>query len=91
MWDWRNQLGASASDYPAFDQVMSSPMVADLNNDKAPEIVFVTWNKNTSELEDMAQYFPINGALFPAACLWMEAITCILSMEAMAFSIRQVP
>lgn len=66
MWDWRNQLGASASDYPAFDQVMSSPMVADLNNDKAPEIVFVTWNKNTSELEDMAQYFPINGALFPA-------------------------
>lgn len=43
-WDWYAQLDKSiAENYPDYNQVMSSPMVADLNGDKKPEVVFVTF------------------------------------------------
>lgn len=57
LWDWKTQLGTAISDYPPFDQVMSSPMVADLDGDKIPEVVFVTWNKDVTSLDNMTAIY----------------------------------
>lgn len=49
-WDWKSQLSASAAPtYPSFDQVMASPMVADLDGDQIPEVLFVAFTKTISE------------------------------------------
>lgn len=50
MWDWKSQLPLAASPrYETFDQVMSSPMVADLNRDGFPEVIFVTWSPRNED------------------------------------------
>jgi len=44
LWYW----GETAPDpFPNYDQVMSSPMVADINNDGLPEVVFNSYLKST--------------------------------------------
>lgn len=49
-WNWIELLDKSRSmNFPHYDQVMSSPMVADLDGDKIPEVVFTTWNKDHAE------------------------------------------
>ena len=49
-WNWIELLDKTRSmNFPHYDQVMSSPMVADLDGDKAPEVVFTTWNKDHAE------------------------------------------
>jgi hypothetical protein len=43
-WDWYKNLDKTNPDnFPEFMQVMSTPMVADLNNDGQSEVVFTTW------------------------------------------------
>jgi hypothetical protein len=50
-WDWFQLLDKTREqNLSDFDQVMSAPMVADLDGDKAPEIVFTTWNKNKEKV-----------------------------------------
>jgi hypothetical protein len=49
-WNWIELLDKTRSmNFPHYDQVMSSPMVADLDGDKVPEVVFTTWNKDHAE------------------------------------------
>lgn len=50
-WDWKSQLSSSASPtYSTFDQVMTTPMVADLDGDKIPEVVFVTFSRLSTDM-----------------------------------------
>jgi hypothetical protein len=50
MWDWKAQLPYSpAPRYENFDQVMASPVVADLDGDHSPEVVFVTFTQASSQ------------------------------------------
>jgi hypothetical protein len=47
-WDWYEQLDkTNPENFPEFMQVMSTPMVADLNNDGQSEVVFTTWKHAT--------------------------------------------
>lgn len=49
-WDWKSKLAASpAPRFETMDQVMGSPMVADLNGDGAPEVVFVTFSMKAED------------------------------------------
>ncbi|MGE0529167.1 MAG: FG-GAP-like repeat-containing protein, partial [Bdellovibrionales bacterium] len=49
-WDWYKLLDKSSSDtYPNISQVMAAPMVADLNADGAPEVVFVSWSTTVKD------------------------------------------
>ncbi len=45
-WSWLDQLDMPNEAYPDSIQVMSSPMVGDLNGDGRPEVVFVTFTGN---------------------------------------------
>lgn len=50
-WNWFQLLDKTRTQSLSdFDQVMSAPMVADLDGDKAPEVVFTTWNKNKEKV-----------------------------------------
>lgn len=49
-WDWNSQLSSSPdSQWPTSNQVMSSPMVADLNGDGRPEVVFSTFSVTSKD------------------------------------------
>lgn len=44
-WSWLDQLDLAHPDaFPEFTQVMSTPMVGDLNGDRVPEVVFTTFS-----------------------------------------------
>jgi len=65
-WDWISQLASSPdSRFASFDQVMAAPMVADLNGDKKPEIVFTSFSvKPTDWYNDSAgASYTRNGVL----------------------------
>lgn len=50
LWDWKAQLASfSGAKLETFDQVMSTPMVADLDGDKKPEVVFVTFSRTPAD------------------------------------------
>ena len=49
LWDWYANLDKKdPSNLPDFSQVMSTPMVADLDGDGFPEVVFSTFTTNSS-------------------------------------------
>lgn len=50
LWDWLTELPNSPDhSYPNFNQTMASPVVADLDGDKKPEVVFVNFTTKASE------------------------------------------
>jgi hypothetical protein len=66
LWDWKTELaGAAAPRYETFDQVMASPMVADLDGDGKVEVVFTTFSMVTGDLFADASTTPYysNGVL----------------------------
>lgn len=49
-WDWKAQFSSSPDrQYPTSDQVMAAPMVADLNGDNIPEVVFITFSVTNTD------------------------------------------
>lgn len=50
-WDWISQLQLSPSmpRYESFSQVMAAPMVADVDGDQKPEVVFVSFSINSAD------------------------------------------
>lgn len=64
-WDWAQELmGMNNPAFPRFLQVMSSPVVGDLNGDRAPEVVFVSMSLNSADLFTVAA--PFNPAQPPS-------------------------
>ncbi len=50
-WDWYPLLDQTKPEnFPEFSQVMMTPLVADLNNDTIPEVVFTTFTTDYSKL-----------------------------------------
>lgn len=48
-WDWYAQMDkTNPASYPQFSQVMATPMVADLDGDGRPEVVFSSWTNDSS-------------------------------------------
>lgn len=66
-WDWYAQLDVTdPSNFPKFSQVMATPMVADLNGDGVPEVVFVSWSVSGDWFPDndpKTSYYGRNGVL----------------------------
>lgn len=49
-WDWIKELSRSPDTrWPSFDQVMASPVVADLDGDQFAEVVFVSFSKSKND------------------------------------------
>ena len=48
LWYWgEGTLAPGANEFPEYVNVMSSPMVADVDNDGMPEVVFNSWKINS--------------------------------------------
>lgn len=64
-WSWEPQLDkANPENYPGFLQVMATPMVADLDGDRKPEVVFVSWSVQGPHFPDTTgSSYTRNGVL----------------------------
>jgi len=65
-WDWKSQLvNSDGPSHESFDQVMAAPMVADLDGDKKPEVVFVAFSRVAADwfADTAGSLYVRNGAL----------------------------